>query len=85
MAQYKIITDSCCDLSVEMINELDIDVIPLSLVLDDHTYLNHPDWRDLSPQSFYGALRDKKVASTSAINMETFVEVFEQYLKNGVC
>ena len=84
MAQYKIITDSCCDLSVEMIKELDIDVIPLSLVLDDHTYLNHPDWRDLSPQSFYGALRDKKVASTSAINMETFVEVFEQYLKNGV-
>jgi len=84
MAQYRIITDSCCDLSVDLIKELDIDVIPLSLLLDDHTYLNYPDWREISPKDFYGALRGKKTASTSAINMEMFVEAFEEYLKNGM-
>lgn len=83
MAQFKIITDSCCDLSVDLIKELDIDVIPLSLLLENHTYLNYPDWHEISPKEFYGALRDKKMASTSAINMETFVEEFDKYLSNG--
>lgn len=84
MAQYKIITDSCCDLSQKMIEELGIDVIPLSVLMGDNTYLNYPDWREISPSDFYFGLRNKQSASTSAINMETFVETFEKYLVAGV-
>ena len=84
MPQYKIITDSCCDLSQQMIEELGIYVIPLSVLMGDATYLNYPDWREISPSGFYGALRNKQSASTSAINMETFVEAFEQYLEKGM-
>ena len=83
MAQFKIVTDSCCDLSQQMIEELGIDVIPLSVVMGDDTYLNYPDWREVSPKDFYGALRNKQTASTSAINIETFVEAFEKHLENG--
>lgn len=83
MAQYKIVTDSCCDLSQQMIEELGIDVIPLSVVMGDSTYLNYPDWREISPKDFYGALRNKQSASTSAINMDTFIETFEKHLEKG--
>lgn len=83
MPQYKIITDSCCDLSQQMLDELGIEVLPLSVIMGDNTYLNYPDWREFSPQDFYNSLRNKQFASTSAINMETFVEAFEEHLKNG--
>ena len=83
MAQYKIVTDTCCDLSQQMIEELGVDVIPLSVVMGDDPYLNYPDWREISPKDFYGALRNKQTASTSAINMETFIEAFEKHLENG--
>ena len=83
MQNYKIITDSCCDLTQQMIDELGLEVIPLSVVMGNDTYLNYPDWREVSPKEFYGALRNKKSASTSAINMETFIEVFEKHLEKG--
>ena len=83
MQNYQIITDSCCDLTQQMIEELEIEVIPLSVVMGNNTYLNYPDWREISPQDFYGALRNKSMASTSAINMETFIEAFEKHLEKG--
>ena len=34
MRDYVILTDSCCDLSAAMAEELQLDVMPMSLLLD---------------------------------------------------
>ena len=49
MRDYVILTDSCCDLSAEMAAELELQVLPLSFVMEDREYFNYLDNRDIDP------------------------------------
>lgn len=83
MRNYKIITDSTCDLPSTVIRELDVHVIPMEYILDGVSH--HQDLEDEGEKtaSFYGSLREGKVSSTSMINTARFMGVFEPYLKAG--
>lgn len=83
MSDYIILTDSSCDLPNELCEELDIEVLPLNVHLDGKTYQNFLDWREISPHSFYNALRGGKTATTSAVNIDVFLTAFRKYLKTG--
>lgn len=80
---YAVITDSTADLSPELVRELDVAIIPLQFVIDDHTYLNYPDGRELSEKAFYQMLRQQKTATTVQVNASRFVEFFEPILQQG--
>lgn len=80
---YAVITDSTADLSPELVRELDVEIIPLQFVIDDHTYLNYPDGRELSEKAFYQMLRQQKTATTVQVNASRFVEFFEPILQQG--
>lgn len=80
---YLIVTDSCSDLPVEMVKEMKLDVIPLSVEIQGKVYKNYPDERDLKVQDFYDMLRDKQVAKTSLINVGEYLEFFEEKLQKG--
>ena len=47
MRDYVILTDSCCDLTAEMAEELGIVVLPLSLQMGGKTYHNYLDGREI--------------------------------------
>ena len=47
MSDYKIITDSNCDFTPALIEELDIQVIPMEFVMGEKVYRNYPDERDM--------------------------------------
>ena len=83
MAQYRIITDSTTDLSPELVKEMDVDVIPMTFVLDGKTYLNTPDEAQLSSKDFYARVRAGSMPTTSQINGETLRTFVEPYLKAG--
>ena len=83
MAQYRIITDSTTDLSPELVKEMDVDVIPMTFVLDGKTYLNTPDEAQLSSKDFYARVRAGSMPTTSQINGETLRSFVEPYLKAG--
>lgn len=83
MNNYVIITDSSCDLPQNMIAELDITVIPLLFTIKGKEYADHADERDLPTKEFYSMLRSGETATTSAVNMGTFIETAEPFLKNG--
>ena len=80
---YAVITDSTADLSPELVRELDVEIIPLQFVIDDHTYLNYPDGRELSEKACYQMLRQQKTATTVQVNASRFVEFFEPILQQG--
>ena len=80
---YAVITDSTADLSPELVRELDVEIIPLQFVIDDHTYLNYPDGRELSEKAFYQMLRQQKTATTVQVNASRFGEFFEPILQQG--
>lgn len=57
MGEYVILTDSSADLTAELAAELGVEVIPLSFTMEDKTYFNYPDNRDIDPADFYARLR----------------------------
>lgn len=83
MSEYVIFTDSTADLTEELIKSLDIKVIPLCFEIEGKEYRDFADRREYSCLDFYNKLRDGIVSKTAQINMETFKDIFEPYLKNG--
>ena len=83
MKNYVIITDSMSDLPDDIAKKFEIEVIPVEFLLDEKNYLNYSDNRELAPEKFYQMIREGKSASTSQINMERFLNVFEPLLKSG--
>lgn len=77
---YKIITDSCCDLTNEWIAKLNISVVPLNMLFKGET---RQDSVSDGIKEVYQALREGEVASTSAVNPETWANYIEPVLKNG--
>jgi len=84
MKKYILATDSCADLSIELVQSLDIEIIPLTVELNGQSYAHYPDERELKIKSFYEELRNKKIAKTSLINTGTFLTFFEPFLKAGL-
>lgn len=80
MNNYVILTDSSCDLSASLMQELGVASIALEVNLDGiGTKYND----ELDTKEFYQLIRTKVGAKTSAANMERFKAMFEPYLKEG--
>ena len=80
MPNYKIITDSCCDLPVDLLQKLDLTVIPLNLLFRGETRL---DAVTDDIKEVYEGLRAGESASTSAANPEGWTSVIEPVLEEG--
>ena len=76
---FKIITDSCCDLSAEMLAELEIGVAVLSLEMDGRAYAEG----EMSPAQLYAHLRNGKLPKTSAVNPDGWAAVMRPALQEG--
>lgn len=83
MADYVLFTDSTTDLSVLLIQELGIEVLPLSFTLNDMTYKNYPDNRELSASDFYNQLLSGSMCTTSQLNQNDFITAFTPVLQQG--
>ncbi len=82
MRDYAIVTDSSCDFSPQLVKELDLTVVPLSVQLGQDRYRNSPDE---APEShvFYTRLSQGEPAQTSAPNVEEFKDAFRPLLQAG--
>ena len=82
MRDYIIATDSWCDFDENLIRELDLTVIPLSVHLGQDHFRNYPGEM---PEShvFYTRLSKGEPAQTSAPNVEAFKDAFRPFLEAG--
>lgn len=83
MKEYVLMTDSCCDLTAEMAAQMELTVLPLSVMQDGKEYRNYLDHRELDPAVFYDRLRKGSMGSTSAANVAAFHEAMEHILQEG--
>lgn len=83
MNKYVIVTDSCCDLPLNIIQEYNLAVFPLRFTIKDKIYSNFPDERDMATKEFYNLLREGATSSTSQINAYEFVEGVTPLLEQG--
>jgi len=76
----KIITDSACDLPDNLIEENDIEVIPLLVQLDGKELV---DGKDICPEQVYAAIREGKIPRTSQTPAQIFTQVFQKFIDLG--
>ncbi len=79
---YKIYTDSTANLPNDLIGKYGVEVISLNYFCDDVEYTSYVKGNKNDLKPFYDELRTKKKFTTSCINEETFIKVFEEELKN---
>lgn len=74
----KIIADSTCDLSQELLQRFDIDILPLHIVLGDAEYL---DGQGITPDEIYRWSDEHKTTpKTAACSADTAMEMYRNYI-----
>lgn len=81
MNDIKVICDSLSDINKEYLEQYDIDVVPLTLILEGKEYR---DGIDLTPEEFYKMLREGNLnPKTSQATYAQFKEIFDKYTGQG--
>lgn len=81
MKKIKIITDSTCDLPRQLVEEKNIEVIPLSVTIDNSTYL---DGVDITLEEFLEKMeKSSEPPKTSQITPGKFLEIYNKYIEEG--
>ena len=80
MNKFEIFTDSSCDMSEAMIQELALHVLQLDVIVEDQPAKPN-DQVDI--KHFYAELRSKKSAKTSAVSMGCFKDEMKKCLEAG--
>lgn len=78
---FKIFTDSSANLTDELIKQYDIGIASLVFYSGDKEYISYEEGVETNLQQFYHMLRKKEVLTTSCVNEETFINVFEPTLQ----
>lgn len=74
MKDRLIVADSCCDLTEELKNELDIELVPLTLQLDDIDYVDN---ENLNIDDYLEKMRMATSIKTAAPSPKLFMDKFE--------
>ena len=77
----KIIADSTCDLSKDLLERYDISILSLHILLGEEEYL---DGFNITPQEIYSWSDQKKTTpKTSAPSLEDAMELMKPYVEEG--
>lgn len=77
----KVIADSTCDLSQDLLERYGIDIIPLHIVMGDKEY---EDGVDITPDEIYvWADANKTTPKTSAVAIDRVMDAYRPYLEAG--
>ena len=80
MANYKILTDSGCDLPGAMLQQLELSVVPLYVNFRGQSL---EDTVDSGIQELYQGFREGEAATTSAVNPDRWSQAMEKILQEG--
>lgn len=81
MKKIRIVADSTCDLSVEIIEKYGISIVPLCILLDETSYY---DGLDITPEEIYKWSDEHKATpKTAAISFDKTLEVLKPFMDDG--
>lgn len=81
MGKIKIVADSTCDLSEDLLKKYDISIIPLCIIMDDKSYY---DREEISPEEiFEWADEHNTTPKTAAASFDRTLEVLEPFMEAG--
>ena len=81
MKKVRIVADSTCDLSKELIEKYDITINPLCIIMEDKSYF---DGIDVTPEEIFAwANKNKTTPKTSAVSIEKTDQIMKPFMDNG--
>lgn len=83
MKDYTIVTESTTDLPQDLVNELEIEIIPMTFGFENESYFNYPDFREMDIHKFYERIKKGERSTTALVNSKKFEEYFEPIIKSG--
>lgn len=83
MRKVKVITDSCSDLSPEVMEKYGIDYAKMSTVFEGEVSPARLEWTRDEAHAFYNLMREGKRITTTQVPVEEFNRIFTKYLAEG--
>ena len=83
MRKVKIITDSCSDLTAELMEKYNIDYGRMSTVCDGVETPALLTWNEKDVHNLYDTMRGGKRVTTTQVSVEEFNRIFKKYLSDG--
>ncbi len=80
---YTIVTDSCANLTEELIEQCNIAVIPLFFNIKGKEYQSYEKGQKTDLKQFYDLMREKEMITTSLVDPDRFSRFFTEILKQG--
>ncbi len=81
MAKIRLVTDSTADIPVNLREELDITVLPITIINGEKEY---KDGYDLTPQEFYTIIEEcEELPTTSRVVPALYQDVYEESFEQG--
>ena len=83
MRDFVIMTDSCCDLTAQLADEMGVVVLPLTVLLGEDSFRNYLDGREIGFHEFYERVRGGAMPTTSAVSVGDFEDAMRAVLAEG--
>ena len=83
MKKVKIITDSCSDLSGELLEKYGIDYARMNTVYQGKEKVASLTWEEYSPKKLYDIMRGGERITTTQVPVQEFIRIFRKYLDEG--
>ncbi len=83
MNQVKIISDSACDLTKELLDRYDVDYVRMIITLNEKNYEASLAWDNMTPKELYTLMRSGVKPYTTMINEAQYEAKFREYLDRG--
>lgn len=80
---YEIVTDSCCNLTEDMIDHFGLHILPLTFMCDGQEYHSYLKGEKTNLSQFYAMMREGKVFTTSLPNMADSEALLRGLLESG--
>ncbi|WP_313469472.1 DegV family protein, partial [Carnobacterium sp.] len=80
---YKIMADSCCDLPIEFVEEHNIHIMNMIVNMEGKEYIDDLG-KTFDREAFFQKIKNGEIATTSQINIGTYLEVFKYYIEENI-
>ncbi len=80
---FVLMTDSSANLTTEIIEKFNIEVIPMIFLVNDVEYRSYKKGENVDIKQYYDMMRNKEHIKTSLLSPETYAEAFREHLDKG--
>lgn len=81
--RYQLITDSCCDLPLELVDKYDLEIVNFTINISGEE-LTDDMGQSFDKDSFFQRLKNGETASTSLVNVHQYIEMFKKYIDQHI-